>query len=48
MPDNASPKYNIFAASMDIQQDANNYVQKYQENHSALSRDIGDLLFQRT
>ena len=28
MPDNASPKQHILVASMDIQQDANNYMQK--------------------
>ena len=33
---------------MDIQQDANNYMQKINKNHSTLSRDIGDLLFRRT
>ena len=28
MPDNVSPKWHIFVASMDIYQDANNYLQK--------------------
>ena len=43
MPDNASSKLQILAASMDIQQDAKN-----QQNHSTLSKDISDLLFQGT
>ena len=33
---------------MDIQQDGNNYMQNYQQNHSTLSRDLTDLLFQGT
>ena len=33
---------------MDIQQDAKNYIQKINKNHSTISRDISDLLFQRT
>ena len=31
---------------MDIQQDANNFMQKKQQNHLTLSKDISDL-FQR-
>ena len=38
----------MLVASMAIQQNANNYTQKNQQNHSTLSRDISDLLFQRT
>ena len=48
MPDNASPKSQILVAYMDIQQDAKNYIQKINKNHSTISRDISDLLFQRT
>ena len=33
---------------MNIQQDANNYTQKINKNHSTISRDISTLLFQRT
>ena len=36
----------ILVASVDIQQDANNYMQKI--NKITQPRDIGDLLFQRT
>ena len=36
----------MLVASMDIQQDANNYMQKI--NKITLSRDISDLLFHRT
>ena len=28
MPDNANPKQQVLVASIDIQQDANNYIQK--------------------
>ena len=48
MPDNTSPKLHTLVASMNIQQDANNYMQKTQQIHSTLSTDIDDLLFQRT
>ena len=37
----------MLVAKMDIQQDANNYMQKNQQNHSTLSRGISDLLFLR-
>ena len=48
MLDNASPKWQMLVASMDIQQDTNNYMDKNQQNHSILSKDIRDLSFQRT
>ena len=43
MPDIANPKMHIFVALLDIQQNANNYIQ----NHfsKTLFRDIGNLLF---
>ena len=47
MSDNASPKYQLLVALMDIQQDASGYRQKNQQNQSTMYRDIVDLLFQR-
>ena len=38
----------MLVASMDIQQNTNNYIQKNQQHHSTFSRDISGLLFQKT